>query len=129
MLNLQPSILSICDDADLQFTRELVLRSEGYSVVSLQSDHVESEPQLGIFDICILCRTVETGRVLEIAALLRRANPCIRILRIDPFEILAADEQALPHDAQALPHGSINSPSALLGAVRSLCAPQLQWRM
>lgn len=134
MHNWQTSILSVCDDADLQFTRELVLRSEGYKVVSLRSDHVESEWRLCNFDVGILCRTVDCRRASEIATLLRRSNPCIRLLRIDSVEIQTeGDEQGLHQGEQGLPyglpHGSLSSPSALLGAVRSLCAPQSNWLM
>lgn len=124
-LNQQTWILSVCDDADLQFTRELVLRSEGYKVVSLRSRHVQPEWWLNNFDIAILCRTVECERAFEIATLLRTANPLIQMLRIDSAETDADGGQEL----SGVPHGSISSPGALLGAVRSLSAPQSSWRM
>lgn len=54
-------ILSVRDDFMVRSTRELVLRKDGYEIVSIGSDELLSIPEIRSFDMAVLCHSVPTS--------------------------------------------------------------------
>lgn len=55
-------ILSIADDDGIRFSRELVLRQEGYEVESVTSNARFDSPWVRTFPIAVLCHSVDSNR-------------------------------------------------------------------
>jgi CheY-like chemotaxis protein len=77
-------ILSISDDGMVRSTRELVLRHDGYEIVSIGSGELLSVPEIRSFDVAVICYTVPPVRAIAIVDRLRRYKPEIRVLRVNP---------------------------------------------
>jgi hypothetical protein len=116
-------ILSIAEDEGIRFSRELVLRQEGYEVESVAGDARFDSPWVRSFPIAILCHSLESDRAAEIAETLRQRNPSIAVVRIHAIrsspdfyydvdcEVLPGPDQLL-HSLEALATriGSENEP-------------------
>lgn len=74
-------ILSIGDDAALLNSRELVLQSGGYAVLSISSSASLSKDLLQQFDLIVLCHAVKSRD--EIVRSIRLLKPDLPILLID----------------------------------------------
>lgn len=106
-------ILSISDDDGLRFSRHLLLDNYGYEAESISSNTPLSASLARHFDIALICRSVERQRMMALADMLRRYNPKIQIICIDPLE-----HRETPCDADfAIPSG----PESVLEAIRELC--------
>jgi CheY-like chemotaxis protein len=77
-------ILSISDDTGLRSTREDILRKDGYEIVSISSDELLSVFQIRSFDVAVMCHSVAPHRAMGLVDRLRRYNPNIRLLRVNP---------------------------------------------
>lgn len=106
-------ILSIADDDGIRFSRELVLRQEGYEVESVTSNARFDSPWVRTFPIAVLCHSVDSNRAAEIAEALRQRNPSIAVVRI--HAIRSIRDFYYDVDCEALP-GPISSctPSKIL---------------
>lgn len=98
-------ILSICDDEGIRFSRELVLRHEGYEVESVPSSEGLDGSRIRSFHIAVLCHSLSPSHAAEIAAELRRWNPGIGILRVQAIRsrtghVYEADGEVLPGPRQ-----------------------------
>jgi hypothetical protein len=107
----QTRILAISDYEGLRISREQVLRLEGFLIESVSSGAVLEDSWMKLFDIAILCQSIESEDAVRIARLLRRANPRIAILRVNPSQ--ANMENCPPFDyemdALAGPHGLLHA--------------------
>jgi CheY-like chemotaxis protein len=106
-------ILSICDDDALRSSRELILRHDGYDVVSANSIHASNTARRGEFDIVILCHSADSQLTRQAVGFLRERNPEIRILRVN-----AARPELDGHPD--LTCNSLDGPLALLSAIKKL---------
>lgn len=111
-------ILSICDDEGIRFSRDLVLKHEGYAVESVPSGERLDPAWIRSFHIGVLCHSLSPTRAAEIAIALRRSNPAIRILRV--HAIRGSVDHFYDVDCEVLP-----SPGQLLSAIQTLatCSP------
>lgn len=106
-------VLSICDDDGIRFSRDLVLKHEGYEVESVPSN-VKLDPSwVCSFHIAVLCHSLSPARACEIAMALRLSNPAIRILRV--HAIRSAADHFYDVDCEVLP-----GPGQLLSAMHTL---------
>lgn len=108
-------ILSICDDEGIRFSRDLVLRHEGYCVESVSSGENLDANRIRSFHIAILCHSLLPGRAAELAAELRRANPGIGILRVRA--IRSRTDSQYDAECEVLP-----GPGQLLDGIKLLAA-------
>lgn len=108
-------ILSICDDDGIRFSRELVLRQEGYEVESVTSNLALDIPRVRSFHIAILCHSLTAYRAAQISDMLRRYNPSIQLARI--HAIRSRTDHCYDADCEVLP-----GPGAMLEAIRDLVA-------
>lgn len=106
-------ILSIADDDGIRFSRELVLRQEGYEVESVTSNARFDGPWVRTFPIAVLCHSVDSNRAAEIAEALRQRNPSIAVVRI--HAIRSIRDFYYDVDCEALP-----GPDQLLHALENL---------
>jgi DNA-binding response OmpR family regulator len=106
-------ILSIADDDGIRFSRELVLRQEGYEVESVTSDARFDGPWVRRFAIAVLCHSVDSSRAAEIAESLRRRNPSIAVVRV--HAIRSRQELIYDVDCEVLP-----GPDQLLNSLQDL---------
>lgn len=106
-------ILSISDDAMVRSTRELVLRRDGYEIVSIGSDELLSVPEIRSFDVAVICHSVAADSAIGMVDRLRRYNPEIRVLRVNPR--LRRVDAFLGVDSEVLA-----GPATLLRAVKEL---------
>ena len=109
-------ILSIGDDDSLRISRDLLLRTEGYEVESVTSIKALKALPEGRFDAAVISQSVTTSRAAQVAEILRRRHPGIRILRIREPQI--ENDQSGDLDCETL-----SGPNAFLVAVRELCDP------
>lgn len=82
----QTRIMAISDYEGLRTSREQVLSLEGFLVESVSSSAVFEDSWIKSFDIAVVCQSIEAEDAVRIARLLRRANPCIAILRVNPSQ-------------------------------------------
>ena len=75
-------ILSVSDYESLKASRELLLKSAGYSVISMSSDRVLSEEIAGKVEIAIIGQTIDDSTATQLAGRLRDGHTNIRILRL-----------------------------------------------
>src|SRR3954466_8708668 len=75
-------ILSVSDHESIRTSRELLLQSVGYSVVSLPSYSVSQEKLPNDLEIAVIGQTVDDLTASVIAATLHRTQADIRILRL-----------------------------------------------
>jgi hypothetical protein len=75
-------ILSVSDHEGVRISRELLLQSVGYVVLSMSSDHVLSAEMPHDLAVAIIGQTTDDLSAGRIAAKLRRTQPNIRILRL-----------------------------------------------
>jgi len=106
-------VLSISDDGPVRSSRELILRKDGYEIVSLSSDDVLGVSEIRSFDVAVMCHSIKQDRAMAIIDRLRRYNPAIRVLRVNP-RIFALDP-FYDVDSEVLA-----GPDALLKAVKAL---------
>lgn len=106
-------ILSICDDDGIRFSRDLVLKHEGYEVESVTSNEKLDLTRIRCFHIAVLCHSLAPDRAAEIAIYLRRCNPDIGILRV--HAIRSALDHYYDVDCEVLP-----GPGQLLSAIHTL---------
>jgi CheY-like chemotaxis protein len=108
-------ILSICDDDDIRFSRELVLKQEGYEVESMAGSKLLESCSVRSFHIAVLCHSLGVARAAAIADHLRRANPGILLLRV--HAIRSCPDCFYDMECEVLP-----GPDALLQAISGLCS-------
>jgi len=106
-------VLSICDDDLLRSTREMVLRKDGYDIVSISSNDLLGVPEIRRFDVAVICHSVPPARAMGLVERLRRYNPEIRLLTVNP-RVRRADP-FYEVDSEVLA-----GPGALLKAVKQL---------
>ncbi len=106
-------ILSISDDDGLRFSRELLLKNEGYETESMTSNAALSIPVTGPFDIALICRSVDPERATAITNQLRNAHSEIHVVCIAPMQNESVNNAA---DVEISP-----GPEPLLEAVRTIC--------
>ncbi len=94
-------------------TRELVLRKDGYEIVSIGSDELLSIPEIRSFDVAVLCHSIPARRVLELLDRLRRYKPEIRVLRVNPRVQRVDPDYDVDSEVRS-------GPGALLKAVKEL---------
>lgn len=111
-------ILSICDDEGIRYSRDLVLRHEGYEVESVPSNEKLDPTRIRSFHIAILCHSLSPSRAAEVATGLRRFNPEIGVLRV--HAIRGRAEYDYDVDCEVLP-----GPGQLLGGIKLLAARYL----
>jgi len=107
-------ILSVSDDDGLRFSRELVLKNEGYETESITSNDGLSAARARSFDIALICRSVHPTRAMALSDWLRQYNPEIQIVCIAPIE-----DPAEPCEADI---ETLAGPEPLLETIRALCA-------
>jgi hypothetical protein len=76
------SVLSVSDHDSIRASRELLLRSVGYSVVSLPSYSVFKEEFSNDFEIAVIGQTVDDLTASRIAVSLYRTQTNVRVLRL-----------------------------------------------
>jgi hypothetical protein len=108
-------VLSICDDDGIRFSRDLVLKHEGYDVESVASNENLDAAQVRCFHVAILCHSLSPHRAAEIARILRSCNPDIGILRV--HAIRSPLDHFYDVDCEVLP-----GPGQLLSAIHTLAA-------
>jgi DNA-binding NarL/FixJ family response regulator len=101
-------ILSVCDDDGLRSSRELVLKIANYVVQSHPSNAFLQVSQVRLFDLAIVCQSINDNDAARLIERLRRYHPNLRVLRLGESSAPAAFE-----------FGPI-TPDALLKAVRDL---------
>ena len=106
-------VLSVCDDDGIRFSRDLVLRHEGYEVQSVPSGETLDPDRIRSFHIAVLCHSLSPHRAAEIACTLRACNPAIGVLRV--HAIRSAFDHVYDVDCEVLP-----GPGQLLEAVKTL---------
>jgi hypothetical protein len=106
-------VLSICDDDMVRSTRELVLRKDGYEIVSIPSNALLSVPEIRRFDVAVICHSVPPARAMGLVERLRRCKPEIRLLKINPR--LPRVDSYYEVDSEVLA-----GPGVLLNGVREL---------
>jgi len=106
-------VLSISDDGSVRSSRELILRKDGYEIVSVSSDDVLGVSEIRSFDVAVMCYSIKQDRAMAIVDRLRRYNPAIRVLRVNP-RIYTLDP-FYDVDSEVLA-----GPDALLKAVKAL---------
>lgn len=106
-------ILSISDDPMVRSTRELVLRTDGYEIVSISSNDLLSVSEIRSFDVAVICHSVPTERAMGLIDRLRRYKPEIRVLRVNSR--VRRVEPFYEVDSEVL-----SGPGALLRAVKQL---------
>lgn len=106
-------ILSICDDEGIRFSREMVLKEEGYDVESVDSSHPLDAAQSGSCQLAVLCHSLSPDRAARITAFLRQSNPRILVVRI--HAIRSAPNPYYDADCEVLP-----GPGQLLQGIQSL---------
>lgn len=106
-------ILSICDDDGIRFSREMVLKQEGYDVESVASGDPLDRTRIGSFHLAILCHSITPEHAAHITASLRAANPAIAVLRV--HAIRSAADHTYDVDCEVLP-----GPGQLLSAINTL---------
>lgn len=108
-------ILSICDDEGIRFSRELVLKQEGYQVESMTSHDPIDPARTRSFHIAVLCHSLSADRAAQIAEALRQANPNICVVRV--HAIRSGVDHRYDADCEVLP-----GPGQLLDGIKTLCA-------
>lgn len=108
-------ILSVCDDDGIRFSRELVLRQEGYEVESMAGSEPIDAARARSFHIAILCHSLSPRHATQITDHLRQANPGIRVLRVHALR--SATDHYYDADCEVLP-----GPGQLLSGIRMLSA-------
>lgn len=78
-------ILLISDYDGLRFSRELLLRKQGYEVEAMSGSQFLARKELCHCDLAILCQSLDSDRALLIGAILRRTEPGTAQLRVHPF--------------------------------------------
>ncbi len=106
-------ILSISDDRGVRTTRELIMREGGYEIVSITSDDLLSVSEIRKFDVAVICDSVRPARAMSIVDRLRRYNPDIRLVRVNP-RVLRVDPF---YDADA---EVVSGTAVLLKSLRTL---------
>jgi DNA-binding response OmpR family regulator len=106
-------ILSICDDDSIRFSRELVLKQEGYDVESVTSNAPLDTAKVSAFQIAILCHSLTAFRASQMADTLRRYNPSIQVVRI--HAVRSQQDNFYDADCEVLP-----GPGAMLDGIRTL---------
>ena len=81
-LPIKSRILSISDDETLGETRQLLLESAGYLVVTVGSHLPLGVTFVRAFDAAILCRSLHSDCAVRLSERLHRYHPQIRVLRI-----------------------------------------------
>ena len=114
-------ILSICDDDGLRFSRELVLRNDGYETESITSKDALTAARVRSFDIALICRSVHPTRAMALSDWLRQYNPEIQIVCIAPLE-----DAAEPCEANL---EILAGPEPLLHTIRTLSAQVVSQKM
>jgi CheY-like chemotaxis protein len=75
-------ILSICDNATLLLSREMILRREGYDVTSVSSKEVEDKISFADYDLVILCNSVPEHIVRLLAHIIPIQAPHVHFLHL-----------------------------------------------
>lgn len=108
-------ILSVCDDDGIRFSRELVLKQEGYEVESVPSDEHLEDGRIRSFHIAILCHSLGAEDAARIANRLRDANCSIAVLRVHAIRTMSNDFYDV--DCEVFP-----GPGQLLNGIKLLSA-------
>jgi DNA-binding response OmpR family regulator len=107
-------ILSICDDEGIRFSRELVLKQEGYEVESVRSDEDVDDSRIKSFHIAVLCHSLSPEDAARMTIQLREANSTISVLRV--HAIRSMETRFYDVDCEVLP-----GPGQLLSGIQVLC--------
>ncbi len=108
-------ILSVSDDEVLGFSREMVLRCEGYEVESVSSREYLAAPRSRHYDLAIVCQSVDPRHAGLIVAMLRRHLSLVRVMRLNSV----ASGQESGYD---LMFDALSGPSCLLEAVQQVAS-------
>lgn len=111
-------LISICDDESLRYSREMILRYAGNEVLSFSSNASMEELTSARFDIAILCQSIHPERAVRIVQTLKRSNPEIRILRINPYPNRPRSSGDAEYEVPARPTALLRAVAALRGEVR-----------
>jgi hypothetical protein len=76
------TILSVGDDARLLETRQMVLASAGYVVLSMSSTELLNERRVQQTNLAVICHSVLSKRAARVAQTLHRIHPGLPILRL-----------------------------------------------
>lgn len=106
-------ILSISDDPMVRSTREMVLKQDGYEIVSVNSNDPLSVSEIRSFDVAVICHSVPEERAIGMVDRLRRYKPEIRVLRVNPG--VRRVDAFYEVDSEV-----VSGPGALLKAVKEL---------
>ncbi len=106
-------ILSVGEDQFLLSSRELLLSSAGYQVITVDGDGLIDELHARECDIALLCHTLRAARAARLTAVLRELNPHIEVLRVSRFH---GDQLPGLHHAPAEPGSLLLTIEQLLGA-------------
>lgn len=106
-------ILLISDYDGLRISSERLLRKNGYEVESMTSRACLDATDLPVFDIAVLCQSVECNRVLLLSYVLRHFNPNCCLLRV--ASLVASMETGFDLRVDGL-----GGPAAFLAAVDTL---------
>ncbi len=105
-------ILAISDYEGLRTSREELLQRAGFHVESVPGNVRLDGSWVETFDLAILCQSIDPSRVSKITQSLRRANPNILIVRINPTQ--AAMAAHTPFDVEL---EGLSGPQGLLRAI------------
>jgi DNA-binding NarL/FixJ family response regulator len=103
-------VLSVCDDNGLRSSRELVLKVDKYVVHSHPSNVFWAASEIRLFDVAIICQSVDDEDAARLIERLSQYNPNLRVLRLAGYSASEA------HACGPL------QPDVLLEAVRDLVA-------
>ena len=119
MTPVRPSrLISISDDDSLRYSREMILRNDGYEIVSISSHALLEDLLQTPFDVAIICQSVESGRGDRMIETLRQRNPGIRVLRITRDRNGALYPFEVEFEVPAGPTALLQALAALRGEVR-----------
>jgi DNA-binding NtrC family response regulator len=106
-------ILSVCDDDGIRFSRELVLKQEGYEVESAPSGEHLEDSRICSFNIAVLCHSLSAEDAARIANQLRGANSSISVLRVHAIRPMSSNFYDV--DCEVFP-----GPGQLLSGIKML---------
>ncbi|HWG21797.1 MAG TPA: hypothetical protein VG225_14795 [Terracidiphilus sp.] len=115
-------ILAISDYEGLRFSRELLLREQGYYVESMNSRELLEISKVRTFDVAILCQSVDPARAVRLAEILHRYRPGIGVLRVAPVHSASHSSFDIELEGFAGPEALLQAVSELLDGCRDMAA-------
>jgi DNA-binding NarL/FixJ family response regulator len=111
-------LISICDEENLRYSRELILRYAGYDTVSVSSNATLEELTSTSFDIAIVCQSISSDHTIRILETLRRSNPRLRVLRINTYPNRPWASFGMDYEVPGRPIALLRAVASLRGEVR-----------